>query len=574
MSNDLLVVIPARGGSKGIPGKNIRFLHSKPLIWYSLEVAQSIQNATIIVSTDDDKIENYCKAHTPEMYIIKRPAYLAEDHIPLDPVIKHAVETAEDNYHKKFSTIVTIQPTSPLLKPNTLIRALQYFQDKNIDTLIAATKRTHLFWLNDKSNHLVPFYSERLNRQLLAPVYDEAGSFVICKRENLFLHDSRISGTTECFPISADEGLDIDTWKDWIIAESILKRKKILFRVIGSSNLGLGHVYRTLTLADLLTDHEIMFTIQSDHDIGFNKLLQSNHQTLQFKTEAEFEDIVDSIQPHVIINDMLDTSSNYVRKLKEKQIAVINFEDLGSGASVADLTINALYECSFSEDNHLYGYKYECLRNEFYLYPEKKIPPAGIKEILISFGGTDPNGLTTRLLEVIAANFRLFCNKNIKIVVIAGLGYEDKEKLGKCITSLQSKSALDIELLLDVNLMAKYMYKADLIITSNGRTVYEAISLQTPVITISQNIREVSHLFSKICKGIINLGIHFEVTNTEIFNSIRLLIEDASYREYIFQEISKYSSDIKRGKYRLLSAIKEKAMTTWEGKETNLCSRQ
>jgi len=550
----VLVVIPARGGSKGIPGKNTRFLNGKPLIWYALGVANTIANATVAVSTEDDTIASYCKAFPGNTTIVKRPAHLAEDHIPLDPVIKDAVEQMESQ-GERYETVVTIQPTSPLLTAHTLGEALAAFETAQIDSMIAVCEKAHLFWYTDEAGEVKQFYPERVNRQLLKPTYDETGAFVICKRDVLLATGERLVGTIQCYTIPERESTDIDSWQDWMIAEATLKRKKIALHVIGKANVGLGHVYRGLTIAEMLLEHEVLFLIGKDQDLGMQKIKDSNYPVYIYDNQAQFDELLSTIQPDIVINDILDTDYDFIKNIKDKGIRVVNFEDLGSGTACADMVINALYECSFQEERHVYGYTYECLRNEFYLYEKKERPADKIRTVLVTFGGTDPNNLTQTVLALISEHANYFKEQGIRFTVIVGPGYGDKENLAALAREIKAQQGIVVDVLPDVKFMSDYMYKADLIITSNGRTVYEVVALRTPVITISQNLREESHLFAKICKGIVNLGLHSELQASAIFNGIKRIVENPDYRQYLFEEVAKFSEGIKQGKYNVIATI-------------------
>ncbi|MBP5384094.1 MAG: UDP-2,4-diacetamido-2,4,6-trideoxy-beta-L-altropyranose hydrolase, partial [Lachnospiraceae bacterium] len=112
-----LIVIPARGGSKRIPRKNVRIMCGKPLICYSIENAKALQNCMdidVAVSTDDEELAGIVEKRGVE--VIKRPAELATDSITLDPVIFHAMQVMEEKHGCRYDTVITMQATSPTLK--------------------------------------------------------------------------------------------------------------------------------------------------------------------------------------------------------------------------------------------------------------------------------------------------------------------------------------------------------------------------------------------------------------------------------------------------------------------------
>jgi CMP-N-acetylneuraminic acid synthetase/spore coat polysaccharide biosynthesis predicted glycosyltransferase SpsG len=469
----ILVVIPARGGSKGIPKKNIRSLNGKPLIYYSIKNALNLKskyNIDVYVSSDDEEILNISKNFGAKIH--KRDKNLAEDNITLDPVIYSAYQYAKTKENKDYDLIITMQPTSPLLKTTSLMNAIdKMIINKNIDTIISATENTHLTWkkINDK---FIPNYEERVNRQYLTPVFKETGGFLITRKE-VITPTNRIGKNVDLYVLSNGEEIDIDTYEDWNLCEFYLKRKHILFVVTGNERVGLGHVYNTLLIANDILNHKITFLVDKDSELAYKKILSYNYPVYIQEHENIIEDIK-NLNPDIIINDRLDTTEEYINNLKDLNLKVINFEDLGSGAKKADLVINAIYPEKYVLPNHYFVPKYFILRDEFIYSPQKEIKKE-VKNVLITFGGVDPNNYTKKVLDSIYN----FCEKNnIRIKIIAGFGYNKYESL---------KNYPNIEILRNVSNISHYMREADIIFTSAGRTTYEIASIGTPAIVLAQN---------------------------------------------------------------------------------------
>ena len=134
-----VVIIPARAGSKGIPQKNIRFLNGKPLLYYAINTALQLDNARVYVSTDSHDI-----AHIAEILgarTLIRDRY-SDDDSTLDQVISYEIEKLSER-GEKYETVITLQPTSPLLRINTLRTAVSFYQKNNLTSLISATPRKH-----------------------------------------------------------------------------------------------------------------------------------------------------------------------------------------------------------------------------------------------------------------------------------------------------------------------------------------------------------------------------------------------------------------------------------------------
>ena len=258
----ILVIIPARGGSKRIPRKNVRLMNGKPLIMYSVENALSLKenfDADVAVSTDDEELSGIAGDHGAEIVI--RGEELSGDKVTLDPVIYDAVLKMEERHGKHYDTVITMQATSPTLNKGTLVSAIEYFNEGGFDTVISVTNKPHLSWTK-KDGKIVKNYEERLNSQFLPPNYLETGAFLISKRECVD-EKGRIGKNVSVYETSPEEAVDIDSYTDWIEAEAILKRKRVLFRAVGQRKLGMGHIYRCLSLAYKLIAHEVMFVTDS-----------------------------------------------------------------------------------------------------------------------------------------------------------------------------------------------------------------------------------------------------------------------------------------------------------------------
>ncbi|MCF6184509.1 MAG: cytidyltransferase [Bacteroidales bacterium] len=539
-SINILIVIPARGGSKGIPRKNIRALNGKPLIYYSIKTAlKSVFKPTVVVSSDDEEILGIAKLFGAET--LKRAKELAGDEITLDAVIFDAYLNAEILFNTKYDFVVTLQPTSPLLKTKTLDDAIQKLIDNpEKDSVISVKNDTHLCWRKD-NNKFIPIYKERLNRQYLPKVYTETGSFFITNTKILTQKD-RIGTNVDIYLLKSDEGIDIDSFADWNLCEYYLRRKKILIVVSGYNEIGMGHIYRVINIANDILNHEIIFLTEKKSNLGYEKIKSLNYNVLMQQNEDIKDDIV-KISPDVIINDILDTSIEYMKGLKKICSKIINFEDCGDGSIYADIVINALYsEKNIYKEKYYYGDKYFIARDEF-IFSETKQITSKIKNILITFGGTDPNNFTLKTLDAIYE----YCKKeNIIIDVILGLGYSSFDSLKKFKNITIKQNVKDI---------TTYMNKADLIFSSAGRTVYEIAIIGTPSIILCQNQRETEHLFASEENGFINLGEGKNISTEKLFNTFIDIANNYAKRKILNKKL--LVSDLKSGRKRTLKIIND-----------------
>ncbi|WP_147534489.1 cytidylyltransferase domain-containing protein [Bacillus marasmi] len=542
MMKKILCVIPARGGSKGIPRKNVRFLCGKPLIGYSITNAKNSKyNLDIVVSTDDDEIERIALSYG--VSIIKRPKELALDHITLDPVIYHAACEMENRKRITYDYVITMQPTSPLLKTFTLDAAIDYLIENNFDTIISGINRPHLSW-TEKDGEIIPNYKKRVNRQYLPKNLFETGAFFISKRQ-FVTRENRFGKNVSIFEVPENESIDIDNPHDWWIAEKELSKKFILIRTDGYDEIGLGHIYRCLLLAYNLIDHEIRFVLSNQSDIGIKKIIESNFQYTIINDNFEIGELVKKYNSEIIINDILDTSEKYIEYCKKLGVRVVNFEDLGDGARLADAVINDLYDKRNDYKNHFWGSEYYCIREEFLLAKPAEFRKY-VKEVLVIFGGTDPSNLSLRLLDIIKS---LPNNNKIHYTFILGIGYKAVNEF----LSLANTVNLNFDIVRDVKLMSEFMGKADIAISSQGRTMLELANLAVPTILLAQNERELHHEFGYLKNGFINLGLGNQVEDQTIRETLIWLINSPQIRKQMKEEMLK--KDLKQGIQRVLDII-------------------
>ncbi len=507
---EVLAVIPARVGSKGIPQKNLRFLNGKPLLYYQLRTATESRHITDVVVTSDDRgVLDYASRFP--VHLRERPAELAADQITLDPVVFDATEYMEAQLQKRYDVVVTLQPTSPLLRVTTLDAALENVLANRVDTVVPVVDETHLYWREDHGR-IVPDYEERLNRQWLPRTYRETGAFLVTRRAHV-TRDSRMGEHMVALPLNPFEGLDIDTPMDWIVAESALRHLRIAFVVNGNDQVGLGHLYRALAVANRFVGHDVVFlTTGSDgHALA---LLEASGSPVVQTTNTGLLEAIDRTEATLVINDILDTEVAYIQGLRQRGVFVVNFEDLGPGAEEAHLVFNALYERSNPDPSHRFGSKYECLNDRFLLYP-----PIPFREnpqtLLLTFGGVDESDLTRTLLEEIPRI--LEATALTQVIAIVGPGYAHGADLAPVEAALQE---FDVTVHRSVDNMPGLMQAADVAVTSNGRTVYELAAMAIPTISIAQNDRETLHLFARYAEGVRYLGMAASVDPETIVEAI------------------------------------------------------
>ena len=217
---NITVIIPARGGSKGIPGKNIKNFEGKTLIIHSIEYARDSKLINeIYVSTDDDQIAHISK--TAGAKIIKRPAELATDTSSTESAIEHAL----NNIDNLPDIIVLLQPTSPLRPKKSLDLIIDKFINGKYDSLLSLSPSNNFFW-KISSDKISPEYDymHRKRRQDIKEnekKYFENGSVYIFTREHFELTNNRLGGKIGYVVFPEEYGYEIDVPKDLIILEQL-----------------------------------------------------------------------------------------------------------------------------------------------------------------------------------------------------------------------------------------------------------------------------------------------------------------------------------------------------------------
>jgi len=220
-----IAVIPARGGSKRIPKKNIKNFYGKPLIAYSIEAAKkSALFDKIIVSTDDEDIANVAKEYGAE--VLQRPKNLADDFTPTAPVIAHAIKSLEQNY-KTINTVCCIYATAPFLQAKSLQEAYEKFCTCKVEYCFSAT--TFAFPIQRaikyKNNRVEMFYPEHFNTrsQDLEEAYHDAGQFYFGTPHAWLEGKPAFSKASTIIVLPRYLVQDIDTIEDWQRAELMYK---------------------------------------------------------------------------------------------------------------------------------------------------------------------------------------------------------------------------------------------------------------------------------------------------------------------------------------------------------------
>lgn len=503
----LLAIVPARGGSRGIIGKNLAMIAGKPMLLHTLETLRAVDGVDrLVVSTEDPAIAGYARLRGFE--VLPRPADLSSADTTLSQVavaIAHQLQWDGD--------VGVFQPTSPLRTTASVVTALKTFRESGVDSLSSVVREPATFWYDEHGDltGARPLFAERVNRQYAHHrVLRETGSVQLVKVEALLAGGQLVTDNHLVFETDADEGIDVDTLDDLARVRRIAERGLVVFRLRANRRIGLGHLYHCLALAEELQSHDVHFLL-ADCDEAVTSLVA--HAGWPHDEEQDLARQLASLgseQARVLVNDVLDTGPADVLPALQLGWRVVNIEDLGEGARLADLVVNALYAPDSNLPHALTGAPYTTLRTEFAALPAKEIRTAP-QRVLVTFGGADPAGLTRRIGGALASAL------DVEVRLLLGPACDPLDVAGAVVVPTSSD-------------MAAEMMAADLIVTSAGRTVYEAAATGTPVVVVAQNSREATHAHLSMDLGVVYLGLGPLVDEEHVVQVVRRLLDDASLR--------------------------------------------
>lgn len=227
MKRSVLGVVPARAGSKGIPGKNLRLLQGRSLLSYVAEAAREAGVERLVLSTDSPEIAELGREVGLEVPFI-RPSHLATDEAPMVPVLQHAVASSEQD-GMRADIVVLLQPTSPLRRASHITAAIDLLESTGADSVASVIEIPRHYSPeyamkieNGRLINFLPTGRDLVRRQDAAPAYSRDGTVYAVWRDVL-MEQGSIYGE-DCRPLLLDarESVNLDTEEDWLLAEAHL----------------------------------------------------------------------------------------------------------------------------------------------------------------------------------------------------------------------------------------------------------------------------------------------------------------------------------------------------------------
>jgi CMP-N,N'-diacetyllegionaminic acid synthase len=224
-----LAIITARGGSKGIPGKNLKLVADKPLIAWTIEAALATNLLDrVIVSTDSPDIADAARRYGADVPFI-RPADLAQDDTPGIAPVVHAAHWLYDSDGYRPDLIMLLQPTSPLRIPEDIDRAIKLIREKRADAIVSVTRvEAHPYWMKQidgygRMRDFIKLDYPMDRRQDLPEVYALNGAIYLARYEVLLEQNTFYTDKTLAMVMPVERSLDVDNPWDLYLADLILK---------------------------------------------------------------------------------------------------------------------------------------------------------------------------------------------------------------------------------------------------------------------------------------------------------------------------------------------------------------
>ncbi len=223
--SEILAIIPARGGSKGIPRKNLQLLAGKPLLVHTLEQACAARQVNrVVVSTDDPEIAALARGHGAQ--VIARPEALSGDTATSESALRHALDQLETSEGYAPELVVFLQCTAPLRRPHDIDAAIDHLRAAGADSLLSVVPFHGFLWGLTEGRPVALNYDfrHRPRRQDRPPEFRENGSIYVFRPWVLHQLDCRLGGQIALFPMDAWSGVDIDAPEDLLLCEWLWHR--------------------------------------------------------------------------------------------------------------------------------------------------------------------------------------------------------------------------------------------------------------------------------------------------------------------------------------------------------------
>ena len=522
-----MAIVPARGGTDPVPYLNIKRLGDCPLLAHTLMAARaSLCVDRVVVTTDDPRVAEVARTHGGEVPFL-RPPELAADLPSLKPVVAHAVQALEDA-GETIDVVVVLQATTPFRDGSAIDAAVDRLLAGGFDTVVSVTEDRTLNW-REEDGLLVPLFAREGRREEQLPIYKENGA-VVAMRRAVIDAPSRFGDKVGCLVLDKRAGFTVYDLEDFWMAERLLREPRVLFRVDGSGAVGMGHVFRSLAIAEALrglSRADIAFLMSADHPEGLVTVSRAGYAVRvvgDHKQETYLEHIRD-FAPAILINDLPALDRSYLVALSRLGATTVNLvdtiDDLETTEHYAQVIVSVMNQDRETPEGFYGGPAYAILREHF--RGREKEVRAEPRLVLLSFGGSDPQGLTLKAAHALVA-----LAPSVEVVAVAGPAFSFRREFEALSAALPRRVPLINEA---GGHIAELMLEADVMVGSGGMSVYEIAALGTPGVILGQNAREDKRMRDFARHGTVEyLGLGTEVEEATLAEAVGALLADLERR--------------------------------------------
>ena len=578
MEPNIIAIIQARTGSTRLPGKVLKTICGKPILELLIErLRQSKLVSKIVIATtindNDDPIVDLAQR------------------IGIDCFRGSEADVMGRFYGaaKKYNAEILLRITSDniLLDPETMDKMIKLHIKNKADY----THIDNLSFVAPEIAGFKPF--KRAESMTKSPYYREHVTAFLRLRKDLFniqTLPADFNGLRKEFRLTIDNKEDFlllnEIYSRLYTGNHIIKLKyvydlldsnpklleinkeiiqkkyavKMLVRVDGNKELGLGHVYRCLNLARVFPDNvNVRFLMREYQSV--NELVEKEFpvELIDASGRNELEktlNVIKEFKPDVVITDMLRPTEAYLESIKQKGMYLISIDDLNETNFCSDIIINGTivrkyWDYKNSVGKVLTGPKYIILNRNFPLAHKKdRIINKSVKAIMVSMGGSDPGILAPRVLKALDR-----IRGDFDVILVKGSAYRDDGQLDEAIKNFSKK----LTTMQNVENMAELMFSCDLAITSAGIIVYELACTGTPAIVLSQVESQIDTAKETTKNGtLVDLGLGNDVSEEDMITNISRLIKNQNLRQNMSSRGKKLVDGL--GAERVAETIRSKFM--------------
>ena len=505
------IVIPALKKNAVIPDQLVKKLAGVTLMERAILTARAVcSGEDVIVFTDSQEITLICERMGVDFRYNEKARFVS-----LDIVAEMRGLLAE--LAQNYEHAVILRASCPLLTWIDIEDAWKHYIDSGADSLVTVKRMRQRLW--------------HVRGTTLEQLLDDAGeignTLAVESRALIVVRLAALAQADKRHIVPyylGDQAIEIQDYQDWWICERLLLRRNIVFVVAGYPAIGMGHIFRALMLAHEITSHKITFVCTRESELAVESIA-SRHYRVVRQGEEDLAQTVLACHPDLVVNDFLNTPPGYMQELVAAGVKCVNFEDDGPGSKFAHLVVNALYENAPEKSTFRQGPDYFCLRDEF-LGAHRNPLRDYARTLLITFGGTDQNDCSRRVLDIVEPICRAY---GIAIRLVVGPGYAHRETMEAHLKKLENPL---VQFTWATNVMSRMMEGADLAICSAGRTVYELAHMRVPAMVLATHEREARHTFARPRNGFAFVGLMGKVGDGRIRNMFLAMLKQERRARY------------------------------------------